>query len=581
MTIQKTPTIYSLKPQKGYASVSLDTPFFFDHWVSELVLGGVWTGPVEPIPISIDYPRRSGFKIGDLISGMHLKLLCTEKAIDLLDLHRSDQWQFFPTKICRVDAEFGASSETDSDTLEKLQNSDQRWYLVHPTSTFDALDTLQTVCAGAVMGTLASILKCEFQDNLTPPSLFVPKHLVELTATKEFYDLLKTHDLHGVKGQCLWDQRRGGRWQQPEHVLDLHFRERTTLAKALEQSEKQRRDMEASLEKGLDGAPEYTKDLLATAVNAADQSNQTVTSWERDREALPLAELPSYRTATKPLLKLTIPQPGFKLPACSRVQFSGDGRFLWVEHGRTVTRWSVADRAAGPSVRMPLPNTEFVASSDDKTLIVKDTNGNLALIDTETGDLIWRFKPPHYEGDGCSPSCSSDGTIICDGTSDGTLRFHQSSDGALLHEECLGIGYMIRYVTITDRAEIVAIVERKSAHASSTKLPSHIFIWAWPPGRSVIRSIVHDWHDDLHGAVEPGGFHALVSSTILPRQYDRNRGEYQRLQRVCLMTGNVTAEADYWMDSSLQPPSFSLNGNLSAVDLERGSKGIFFSDTLD
>ncbi len=229
MKTKTTPMIYSLKPKKGYASASLDVPLIWDHWVSELVPGEVWTGPTEPIPVCVEYPRRSGFKIGDLITGMHLELLCTEKVIELFDMHQTDYWQLFPTEIRDVGAVFGSSSESDKAILEILQASNRHWYLVHPITTFDTLDTEQTVCSGAAMGILAGILKYVFQRNITPPPLFVPKYLSELLVTKKFFDVLKDHDLQGVTGKIIWDQRRGGRWQQPEHVLDLHFTDISNL----------------------------------------------------------------------------------------------------------------------------------------------------------------------------------------------------------------------------------------------------------------------------------------------------------------------------------------------------------------
>jgi WD40 repeat protein len=134
---------------------------------------------------------------------------------------------------------------------------------------------------------------------------------------------------------------------------------------------------------------------------------------------------------------LKLRKPGFRIGASFRVAFSDDGRHL-ATVGKRVTVWDVAERRRVQSVHPFSYESEVDIAPDGSCLVVKNTRGDVVVLDRESLGEQLRLSGKPY-GEGSAIKFSPGGTCLVDGSWAGDLLVRDASSGEVLVHEQVGM----------------------------------------------------------------------------------------------------------------------------------------------
>lgn len=119
----------------------------------------------------------------------------------------------------------------------------------------------------------------------------------------------------------------------------------------------------------------------------------------------------------------------FKLNSADRIAFSPDSKSL-ATLGNKLVVWDVGT-GERRFLSQPLSHiSEFVYSPNGKKILLKNTSGEIVIVDSNDGQLVLRIDRPATPGqDGCHPVFSPCGKYIVDGTWDGRLVVYSIRTG--------------------------------------------------------------------------------------------------------------------------------------------------------
>src|SRR3954466_1674879 len=134
------------------------------------------------------------------------------------------------------------------------------------------------------------------------------------------------------------------------------------------------------------------------------------------------------------LAGLTVKKPGFRIGASFRAAFSDDGIHL-VTVGKRVTVWDVAERKRVASVHPFSHELEADVSPDSCWLVVKNTLGDVVVLERETlAERIRLPAKPYREG--TAIRFSPCGAFLVDGSWAGDLLVRDATRGqGVFHEQ--------------------------------------------------------------------------------------------------------------------------------------------------
>src|SRR4051794_2270587 len=136
------------------------------------------------------------------------------------------------------------------------------------------------------------------------------------------------------------------------------------------------------------------------------------------------------------LAGLTVKKPGFRIGASFRAAFSDDGIHL-VTVGKRVTVWDVAERKRVASVHPFSHELEADVSPDSCWLVVKNTLGDVVVLERET--LAERIRlPGKTYGEGAAIRFSPCGAFLVDGSWAGDLLVRDATSGQVVFHEQVG-----------------------------------------------------------------------------------------------------------------------------------------------
>jgi WD40 repeat protein len=126
-------------------------------------------------------------------------------------------------------------------------------------------------------------------------------------------------------------------------------------------------------------------------------------------------------------------KPGFRLGASFKARFSDDGAFL-ATLGQRPTLWNVADRAKLGKGPLLSHASEVDFSPDGAQLVVKNTSGDVLLLDVNSLEQRVAFSGKPF-GEGTAIRFSPCGRYLFDGSWSGHLLVRSSESGEVVWDE--------------------------------------------------------------------------------------------------------------------------------------------------
>lgn len=167
-----------------------------------------------------------------------------------------------------------------------------------------------------------------------------------------------------------------------------------------------------------------------------------------------------------------------KLGCSYSVQFSADGTRLAVL-GRDLVLWDVASRQKLWRGKFIVHSSSMAFAPDGSRLAIKSTTGQLAVVDAQSGQLLFNFQNKK-DGEGCGPAWSPCGQYLVDGGWDGRLRVRDARTGlATFVQE--HPGEMLRGVCAVDGGRRLLVLHGvKSVAEGLVQPPNYCSVWDWP-----------------------------------------------------------------------------------------------------
>ncbi len=197
-----------------------------------------------------------------------------------------------------------------------------------------------------------------------------------------------------------------------------------------------------------------------------------------------------------------------KISYCA--QFGPDNKTC-VVIGRNLVLWDIETRKKIWEVKpfTHLSNCSF--SPNGELIAVKNTSGNIAIIDRFSGKINEEFniKP---KGEGSNIVFSSDGKQLIDGSWSGLLEIREVSTGIVCWQKQFSNEMVRRISHIND----LLITEHQPKTTELANYPENAYFlkWVWPINNSSPKRLLFDFPFLYFSSLNPSGNHLAVVSGI-------------------------------------------------------------------
>jgi WD40 repeat protein len=174
-------------------------------------------------------------------------------------------------------------------------------------------------------------------------------------------------------------------------------------------------------------------------------------------------------------MKVTKPLP---LQSCYQVAFSKTGELL-VTLSRDVVGWSVRRRTKRFRVHSLSHPAHCDIHPSDSDIVVKNTAGQIALLDADQGKLIRMLAQPK-RNEGSNILYSPCGEYVVDGSWTGELTVRSTQSGDIAFRKVFP-GEMITRVTTTVKGDTWLVVHQpRTMTRDKPPTSAYVSLWNWP-----------------------------------------------------------------------------------------------------
>lgn len=167
-----------------------------------------------------------------------------------------------------------------------------------------------------------------------------------------------------------------------------------------------------------------------------------------------------------------------KLPTSYELCISRSGHFI-AAVGRNVVVVDMQTRGRLHSSHPLAHPSHADFSADDRHLVVKSTWGEIALLDTRSGEKLASFRPKHQD-EGASILFAPDGDSIVDGAWSGEIRVRQISELPTVKSFTFK-GEMICAVSRSECGDLWLFGHTTKTHPEPSTTPRpYVTLWQWP-----------------------------------------------------------------------------------------------------
>jgi hypothetical protein len=248
-----------------------------------------------------------------------------------------------------------------------------------------------------------------------------------------------------------------------------------------------------------------------------------------------------------------------QLGAAERVSYSPDGKRLAVRSSQV----SVWDLEKGVRLWRTAPLRYlmyFAFSPDGKKLAVKSTTGQIAVVDSSSGKVLYDFRN-RKDGEGCNLHFSPCGKFIVDGTWEGRLLVRAAATGKIEFERTFSHEMMNGVFAVNGGTSFLVrhspIFRDDDEDVDAKVLPPYFTRWKWPFDAKPVSTVQLPDELFFESAVSPDGQLFAFKSSLVPKK--------PSIDILALSNGKRVASIPHLREERIKQLNWSADGNYLAV----------------